>query len=110
MRDAGSYRLAVVDAEEKHLFWADDEKARRLIKERKVEILWTKRGRVRALRAIVPVVEMRGSAADLRGARYSHDRATEENPHGVWTLVRIPKSTRGIFTSVVDDLCKLKAA
>jgi len=103
------YRLSVVDAAGKHLFWVDDEKARQLIKERKVEILRTKR-RVRALRAIAPVLEMRGSAADLRGARYSHDRATEENPHGVWTLVRIPKSTRDIFTSVVDDLCNLKAA
>ena len=103
------YRLSVVDAAGTHLFWVDDEKARLLIKERKVEILRTKR-RVRALRAIKPVLEMRGSPSSLHGAAYSHDRETEDNPNGCWMLVRIPKSTRDIFTSVVDDLCNLKAA
>jgi hypothetical protein len=100
------FRLSVQDASGKHLYWADEEEARQLIKERKVRILRTKK-RIRGLRAVGSIV---ASQATLRGKGYSHDHETNTNPKGVWTLVRIPESTRDIFTSVIDDLCSRKAA
>jgi hypothetical protein len=37
------------------------------------------------------------------GRRYSHKHETEENPEGVWTLVRIDTRQRPIFVRVLTD-------
>lgn len=95
-------KLAVQDESGKHLFWADETTARGLIRDRKVEMLRTKK-RVRALRAVVPLRVLNGERGTLRTRKYSHNRETEKNVHGVWTLVHIPDDVANLFTRRWED-------
>jgi hypothetical protein len=38
--------------------------------------------------------------------RYSHDHENEHNPPQVWTLRRLPSSTRKIYRAVIDSCIK----
>jgi hypothetical protein len=57
-------------------------------------------------------IHLRGVADDSghevnRGnpRRYSTDRATENNPHGVWKLRHLPSETKALYrTAVLDNL------
>jgi hypothetical protein len=98
-------KLPVVDSLGNFMFWADEEKARSLIHERKVTLLRGRSGgEIRKLQ-VIPGEEEAVSAADFRymGTRYSHSRETEENPKNCWTLKKLPRGTREIFTTVLDE-------
>ena len=41
--------------------------------------------------------------SEARPTKYSHNRETSDNPANVWTLIRLSKRTRGIFTEVVTN-------
>jgi hypothetical protein len=49
------------------------------------------------------------SIRDYMGQAYSHRHDAKDNPEGVWTLKRLPKSTAPIFRAVLDS-CMSKAA
>lgn len=102
-------KLSVVDGDGKHLFWADEEQSRELLRDKKVEALRTKR-KIRGLRTIVPDCVLNGSIAQLRGRKYSHNREAVDNPQGCWTLIRLPNSTREIFTAVLDQCVNRRKA
>ena len=89
--------------------WLSEADARRLIRERKVHLLHTKK-RVRAVRVIEEVVTpTKPAAVRRRGVGDSHKRDARDNPAGVWTIDRIPRSLRPVFRQVVTE-CMTKAA
>jgi hypothetical protein len=98
-------RLELVDARGEHLMWCDEDLARKFLKARKARMI-RKRGRTHLV-AIVGAAKFgsltggRGTAMDK--TRYSHNHETRDNPEKVWTLKRLPSSTREIFRAVVDD-------
>lgn len=49
------------------------------------------------------------SLAAYVGQRYSHSHETRDNPEGCWTLKRLSRSVRPVFTQVIAD-CIQKAA
>jgi hypothetical protein len=94
-------RVALLDADGTHLSWLEDDDARRLVRQGKVEVLGT-RNKVRAVRVVrgeTLTADERMVAKRSGPARrhYSHNHETEDNPAGVWTLVRIPESQREFF-------------
>lgn len=44
-----------------------------------------------------------GPALKGNSLKYSYDYETEENPHGVWALKRIPTSAGRIFRTVLNE-------
>jgi hypothetical protein len=42
-------------------------------------------------------------ASEARPTKYSHNHEAPDNPENVWTLTRLPRSTRKIFIEVVTD-------
>lgn len=94
-------RVALLDVDGMHIEWLEEEDARRLVRQGKVEVLGTKRlGRaVRALPGKALSADERLPAVRSGPARrhYSHNLETADNPAGVWTLVRIPKRERKFF-------------
>jgi hypothetical protein len=101
-------KLAVVDPQGELLFWVEDgDEARTLIKKRQARLI-RKNGRVRMLVATDAFTEEYGSLDGGRGTafdktRYSHNHETDTNPEKVWTLKRLPRTTRPVFTRVLDD-------
>ena len=101
-------RLEVLGAEGEHVRWVDEEQARNLVKRGVATVRRTKR-RIRALQ-LVPTaarIDDAGGRRDLKNrglqAGAAHARETNKNPRGVWTIERLPKSTRDIFLTVVED-------
>lgn len=97
----------MVDGHGQHLFWADDAQARALLKERKARLV-RKHGHARILVATDGFAREYGSLEAGRGTafdktRYSHNHETRENPEKVWTLKRIARVDRPVFTAVLDD-------
>ena len=94
-------RVALLDVHGEHVEYLHEEDAHRLVRQGKVEVLGTKqRGRVvRMLPGQTLSVDERLPAVKSGPARrhYSHNREAADNPAGVWTLVRIPKSERRFF-------------
>lgn len=64
--------------------------------------------RVVALQLVAPDQREYGGG-QTKPTRYSHDRETFDNPHGCWTLRRIPSSCGGVFTVVLDECLKVAA-
>lgn len=94
-------RVALLDVTGTHVEFLDEDDARRLVKQGKVEVLGTKnRGRaVRMLPGKTLSADERLPAIRSGPARrkYSHHRETRDNPCGVWTLVHIPDGERDFF-------------
>ena len=95
-------RVALLDVNGGHMEWLREDDARRLVLAGKVEVLGA-RQRIRAVRVVAGatftaderlVVDVKSGPARRH---YSHNRETADNPAGVWTMVRIPKSQRKFF-------------
>lgn len=97
-------KLPVQDQGGELLFWVTDDRARELVRDRKVEILWGGK-KARALRVIdeQAMTQFFGWGHES-GRHYSHDHETDRNPRGVWTLVPVPRSTRRIFGAVLTSV------
>ena len=100
-------KLAVVNDCGEHLFWCEEDQARDLIKRRRVRLV-RKNGHDRMLVATDELIREYGSLEAGRGTafdktRYSHNHETEINPEKVWTLKRISRRDRPVFTAVLDD-------
>lgn len=101
-------RLEVLGAEGEHVRWVDEEQARDLVKRGVAAVRRTKR-RIRALQ-LVPAaarIDEAGGRRDLKNrglqAGAAHACETQKNPRGVWTIEKLPASTRDIFLAVVED-------
>lgn len=71
-------------------------------------VLRTKR-RIRGLKLIGNPDSVHHFVMRQRGMGDSHRRDTYDNPRGVWSIDRLPKSTRDVFVRVLTD-CMPKAA
>lgn len=102
--------LPVQDSGGELLFWATDDQARELLRNGEVEILWGGK-KPRALRVVdeQAMTQFFGWGNES-GRHYSHDHETDTNPHGCWTLTRVPRSTRRIFGAVLTSVTTTKAA
>jgi hypothetical protein len=100
-------KLAVLDDAGAHLFWADEDQARKLLRDQKVELLRTKKGRVLGLRAIGLPTLVKSKPPNLVGKRYSHNRETEQNPRGCWELIRISGTHRRLLKTAIDQCTKV---
>lgn len=94
--------IPVVNGAGELLCWADDATGRELLRTKRASALHTRRGRIKALRSVDDAELLRGGSTP-RPARYSHDRETGDNPHGCWTLVHLPASTRRIYRAVLEE-------
>jgi hypothetical protein len=102
-----NYRIAVIGVSGEHLMWADDARARELVKLGQARPI-RRKGRDRVLQAVAGwkkpgEVNLSGRGTALDRTRYSHRRETEDNPQNVWTLVRLGASTRPIFVQVLEE-------
>lgn len=103
----------MVDIHGEHLFWASENQAHQLLKKRQVRLV-RRRGHTRLLVATADFATEynaldRGRGTALDATRYSHNHETGDNPEKVWTLKRLPRSTRPVFTAVLDE-CLTPAA
>ena len=76
-----------------HLMWADDDRARELVKAGQARPI-RRKGSVRVLQAAAGwkkpgEVDPLGRGTALDHVRYSHRHETEENPPNVWSLRRL---------------------
>ena len=106
-------QIEVVSSSGQHLRWFDEETARQWVDAGKARPVM-KAGRVRVLVALIAMSadvetfrDERGqfitpSATALDKTRYSLNHETRENPARVWTLKRLPKKDREIYTAVLD--------
>jgi len=62
-----------------------------------------KRGRVRGIQLVPEDRNEYKSSGTFRGPRYSHDRETDQNPRGVWTLKLLPQRSRAAFAGVAFE-------
>ena len=99
------YRIAVLGRAGEFLFWADEERARDLLKTGEVTLIRSG-GRVRVLHASSRLVHAvpDGRGTGLDNTRYSHNHETQQNPPRVWTLKPIRKRDRQAFTAVLGDI------
>jgi hypothetical protein len=100
-------RIQVLALSGEHLFWADDEQGRDLLRTGKAQLIRC-RGRARILQAVVSLrrdgeLRMLGRGTALDRTRYSHNRETEDNPEKVWTLKYLSPSLRPVFMRVVSE-------
>lgn len=95
--------IELIDDDGFHVCWLDESAAHEMLAQKRAESLVTKRGRLKALRA-TPETKLTASGSGPRPARYSHDRETRDNPRGCWTLIRLPRSTRPVYTAVLDQV------
>ncbi len=102
-------RVQIINAGGAFVRWVDDAGGRELLKTRRAEALYTKRGRLRALR-LLDDAELIRAGSNPRTTHYSHDRETAHNVRGCWMLVRIPSGHRDIFCSVAIDCSVSRAA
>ena len=85
-------RIAVVDEFGEHLMWADDERARELVKAGEARPI-RRKGSVRVLQAAAGwtkpgEADLAGRGTALDHVRYSHRHETPTNPPRVWTFYR----------------------
>lgn len=105
----GPRRIQVISPAGAFVRWVDDAGGRELLKTHRAEALYTKRGRLRALRLFDDAELIRGGSRP-RPTRYSHDRETADNVRGCWMLVRIPRADRAIYGAVAIDCSVERAA
>ena len=86
-------RIPVLGVSGEHLYWADDEQARELLRAGSARLI-RRGGRVRMVQATASYTRTvglallgRGTAADH--TRYSHDHETPHNPPRVWTFTKL---------------------
>jgi hypothetical protein len=105
-------KIEVLDSSGRLIFWADEDQARELLKRGQATLVQRK-GKARYLLGSDQLTKYgeltRGRGNAFTQTRYSHNRETEENPERVWTLVRLPRSTRRVFLAVVEQCAKRKA-
>ena len=84
-------------------FWATAEEARRLVRSRVAEGIGSKQ-KLHRLQLID------GPSRPVAGTKYSHNRATEENPQGVFALRKIADLPRELFRAVEMSVLAREAA
>jgi len=69
--------------------------------------LFTKK-KIRALKLLAPAAPPETEPAShsdvFKRTKYSHHHETQDNPENVWTLKRLPKTTRPVFLRVLSDV------
>lgn len=87
--------------------WLSAEDVRRLLGAGEIEALRSKRGRVHRVRWRTNYAAAddprRRYAIRTKGVGDSHNHEREDNPAGVWTIDRVRKRDREVFTTVLDD-------
>lgn len=94
------WRIAVLDDDDRHMFWASESFAHELVREHKVTLI-RRNNRTVALRSVAgareEILELAGRGTALGGTRYVHRYETPENPPGVWMFnKRVLASLHGI--------------
>lgn len=100
-------KLPLLDHAGERLAWIDGGRAALLWRQDKVR-LHVRARKVRAVQ-VQPATADRTEYVDsrFRRTRYSHNHETDDNPEGVWTLIRLPKHTRAVFLDVLRS-CVVK--
>ena len=90
-------RIAFIDADGQHVSWLNEDEARELVRSGRASFLGTRK-KIRCIQAAASGPDQ-GPPARPGAARrkYSHRRETEENPAGVWTLIRLRNAERPFF-------------
>jgi hypothetical protein len=100
------WRIAVLDDDDRHMFWASESFAHELVREHKVTLI-RRNNRTVALRSVAgareEILELAGRGTALGGTSYTHHHETPENPPKVWTLKRLCRDQK-LYNGVLLSL------
>lgn len=102
-------RVSLLDHAGEHIMWLTVSQAEQMIKEKRCEAVGQRPGaRLRKVRFQTPEPDMTGREFKVReaGMGTPHQKERHDNPQGVWTIDRLPRSTRKLFVNVVTDCLK----
>lgn len=88
--------IELIDSAGAHISTIDETRARWLLRTKRATSIVTKHGRIRALR-LISEEELIADGSGPTGRHYAHHHDSYDNPTGVWTLRRLPRSWRPFF-------------